>query len=107
MAKSPSPSTSDSNLLWAIIALMACSFVGAVGVYVLSDYVLSSFQNTNAMVMLITDAGTKSDDKNLERQLTTATLGLQACRDLGLALALGCFGTGVAVSIRIWKQRAS
>lgn len=107
MAKSPSPSASDSNLLWAIIALLACSFVGAVGVYVLSDYVLSSFQNTNAMVMLITDAGTKSDDKNLERQLTTATLGLQACRDLGLALALGCFGTGVAVSIRIWKQRAS
>lgn len=107
MAKSPSPSASDSNLLWAIIALMACSFVGAVGVYVLSDYVLSSFQNTNAMVMLITDAGTKSDDPNLQRQLTTATLGLQACRDLGLALALGCFGTGVAVSIRIWKQRAS
>jgi hypothetical protein len=86
---------------------MACSFVGAVGVYVLSDYVLSSFQNTNAMVMLITDAGTKSDDKNLERQLTTATLGLQACRDLGLALAIGCFGTGVAVSIRIWKQKTA
>ena len=107
MAKSPKPSASDSNLLWATVALMACSFVGAVGVYVLSDYVLSSFQNTNAMVMLITDAGTKSDDKNLERQLTTATLGLQACRDLGLALAIGCFGTGVAVSIRIWKQKTA
>ena len=107
MAKSPKPSASDSNLLWATVALMACSFVGAVGVYVLSDYVLSSFQNTNAMVMLITDAGTKSDDKNLERQLTTATLGLQACRDLGLALAIGCLGTAVAVGIRIWRQRAS
>jgi hypothetical protein len=107
MAKSPKPSASDSNLLWATVALMACSFVGAVGVYVLSDYVLSSFQNTNAMVMLITDSGTKSDDKNLERQLTTATLGLQACRDLGLALAIGCFGTAVAVGIRIWRQKAS
>ena len=107
MAKSLKPSASDSNLLWATVALMACSFVGAVGVYVLSDYVLSSFQNTNAMVMLITDAGVKSDDKKLEGQLTTATLGLQACRDLGLALALGCFGTGVAVSIRIWRQKAS
>lgn len=107
MAKSPNPSASDSNLLWATVALMACSFVGSVGVYVLSDYVLSSFQNTNAMVMLITDAGTKSDDANLERQLTTATLGLQACRDLGLALAIGCLGTAVAVSIRIWRQRAS
>lgn len=59
------------------------------------------------MVMLITDAGTKSDDKNLERNLSAATLGLQACRDLGLALAVGCLGVGVAVSVRIWKQRAS
>ena len=101
------PSGSDANLLWATIALIACAFVGALGVYLLTDYVLSSFQDTNAMVMLITDAGTKSDDKNLERQLTTATLGLQACRDLGLALALGCFGTGVAVGIRIWRQKAS
>jgi F0F1-type ATP synthase membrane subunit c/vacuolar-type H+-ATPase subunit K len=107
MAKSPKPSASDSNLLLATIVLIGCAFVGSVGVYVLCTYVLSSFQNTNAMVMLITDAGTKSDDPNLQRQLTTATLGLQACRDLGLALALGCFGTGVAVSIRIWKQRTS
>ena len=107
MAKRPKPSGSESNLLWATIALMACSFVGSVGVYLLSDYILSSFQDTNAMVMLITDSGVKSDDKKLEGQLTAATLGLQACRDLGLALALGCFGTGVAVSIRIWKQKAS
>ena len=73
----------------------------------LSSFVLDSFQDTNAMVMLITDAGTKSDDKNLERNLSAATMGLQACRDLGLALAVGCLGVGVAVSVRIWKQRAS
>ena len=110
MAK-PSPAkpsaSEDKNLLWANIALISCSFVGAVGVYLLADYVLSSFQSTNAMVMLITDAGVKSDDKNLERQLTAATLGLQACRDLGLALAVGCFACGVAVSIRLFRARAS
>jgi hypothetical protein len=52
------------------------------------------------MVMLITDAGTKSDDAGLERQLTSATLGLKACRDLGWALAVGCLGVGVAVFLR-------
>lgn len=107
MAKSPSPSASDSNLLLATIVLIGCAFVGSVGVYFLSDYVLSSFQDTNAMALLITDAGTKSDDAGLERQLTSATMGLKACRDLSLALAIGCFGTAVAVGIRIWRQKAS
>lgn len=106
MAKA-SPASGDANLLWASVGLIVCSFIGAVGVYYLSSFVLDSFQDTNAMVMLITDAGTKSDDKNLERNLSAATLGLQACRDLGLALAVGCLGVGVAVSVRIWKQRAS
>lgn len=108
MAKpKPSPSGSDANLLWASVGLIACTMIGAVGVYLLSSFVLDSFQDTNAMVMLITDAGTKSDDKNLERNLSTATLGLQACRDLGLALAIGCLGVGVAVFLRIRRQNAS
>ena len=107
MAK-PSPKPSgDANLLWAACGLVACSLIGAVGVYLLSSFVLDSFQDTNAMVMLITDAGTKSDDKNLERNLSTATLGLQACRDLGLALAIGSIGVGVAVFLRIRRQNAS
>lgn len=59
------------------------------------------------MALPITDAGTKSDDAGLERQLTSATMGLKACRDLSLALAIGCFGTAVAVGIRIWRQKAS
>lgn len=106
MAKRNQPS-GDANLLWAAVGLIACTMVGAVGVYLLSSFVLDSFQDTNAMVMLITDAGTKSDDKNLERNLSTATIGLQACRDLGLALAIGCLGVGVAVFLRIRRQNAS
>ena len=101
------PNGSDANLFWAAVGLVACSLIGAVGVYLLSSFVLDSFQDTNAMVMLITDAGTKSDDKNLERNLSTATLGLQACRDLGLALAFGCVGVGVAVFLRIRRQNVS
>jgi hypothetical protein len=101
------PNGSDANLLWAAVGLMACTFVGAVGIYLLSSYVLDSFQDSNAMAMLITDAGVKSDDKKLEGQLTSATLGLQACRDLGLALSIGCVGVGVATFLRIRRQNAS
>jgi hypothetical protein len=82
-------------MMWATVALLICSAVGAMSVAYISDYILSSFQDTTAMVMLITDAGTKSDDANLERQLSTATLGLKACRDLGWALAVGCLGVGL------------
>ena len=94
-------------MMWATVALLICSAVGAFSVAYISSYILESFQNTTAMVMLITDAGTKSDDANLERQLTTATLGLKACRDLGWALAVGCVGVGVAVFLRFRRQNAS
>ena len=93
--------------MWATVALLICSAVGAFSVAYIADYILSSFQSTNAMVMLITDAGTKSDDANLERQLSVATLGLKACRDLGWALAVGCLGVGVAVFLRFRRQKAS
>lgn len=80
------------------MALIGCSFVAAVGVYLFTDHVLSSF--------LITDAGIKSDDAQMQGRLDSATIGLQACRDLGLALAVGCFACAVAVSIRLFRARA-
>ena len=108
MAKRNQPSVgSESNVMWATVALLICSAVGAFSVAYIADYILSSFQSTNAMVMLITDAGTKSDDANLERQLSVATLGLKACRDLGWALAVGCLGVGVAVFLRFRRANAS
>ena len=94
-------------MMWATVALLVCSAVGAFSVAYISSYILDSFQNTTAMVMLITDAGTKRDDANLERQLSVATLGLKACRDLGWALAVGCLGVGVAVFLRFRRQNAS
>jgi len=94
-------------MMWATVALLICSAAGAFSVAYISSYILESFQNTTAMVMLITDAGTKSDDANLERQLSVATLGLKACRDLGWALAVGCLGVGVAVFLRFRRQNAS
>lgn len=101
-----SPSA-DKNLLYAVGLLVLAAFVSAACSAFICDFVLRSFQDTNAMVMLITDAGTKSDDKNLERNLTSATLALKSCRDLGWALSVGCLGVGVAVFLRLRRQNAS
>jgi hypothetical protein len=81
--------------------------MAAISVAIITDHILSSFANSNTMALLITDAGTKSDDAGLERQLTSATLGLKACRDLGWALAVGCLGVGIAVFLRFRRANAS
>jgi len=93
--------------MWATVALLICSALGAVSVAIITDHILSSFANSNTMALLITDAGTKSDDLGLERQLTSATLGLKASRDLGWALAVGGLGVGIAVFLRFRRANAS
>ena len=103
LPKSPKPPAADSNLLLAVGVLVLASLLAAASSAFICDFVLRSFQDTNAMVMLITDAGTKSDDKNLERNLSSATLALKMCRDLGWALAVGCLGVGGAIGVRVWK----
>ena len=71
-----------------------------------AGFVLDQLQNTDAMVMLVTDGGgIKSDSQTLERNLCSATLALKAVQDLGLALSFGCLGVAVAVGIRLWRSR--
>jgi len=98
------PSGSD-NLLLSVVGLLLVCAITAVLVASICAFVLDSFQDSHAMAMLITDAGVKSDDKNLERQLSQATLALKACRDLGWALGMGSLGVGVAVFIRSQRQK--
>jgi len=64
------------------------------------DYVISSFQDSNTMVLLITDAGLKSDDKNLERQLSVATQTLKFLHQIGLAVVIGSVGVATTLAIR-------
>ena len=97
----------DKNLLLAVSGLVLAALVAAAASAYICDFVLRSFQDTNAMVMLITDAGTKSDDKNLEKNLSAATQALKTCRDLGWALSVGCLGVGVAVFLRFRRENAS
>jgi hypothetical protein len=59
------------------------------------------------MAMIITDAGVLSDDKNLEKNLSVATTGLRMAKDFGLALVIGVVGVGIAVFVRVRRQKAS
>ena len=102
-----SPKPADNNLLLAVGLLVTAALLSAAASAFICDFVLRSFQDTQAMVLLITDAGTKSDDKNLERNLSAATLALKTCRDLGWALSVGCLGVGVAVFLRLRRESVS
>jgi hypothetical protein len=84
------------HLTWALIAILVCSFIASAS----TAYICH-------MAMLITDAGVLSDDKNLEGNLSVATQGLQVAKDFGLALTIGVVGVGLAVLVRIRRQKAS
>jgi hypothetical protein len=95
------------HLIWALIAILVCSLVASASTVWICEYVLDSFQNSHAMAMLITDTGVLSDDKNLEKNLSVATQGLHMAKDFGLALVIGVVGVGIAVFVRVRRQKAS
>jgi len=104
----PSPRENHhANLHLSVVGLLIVTCLTALLVAFICEFVLNSFQDSHAMAMLITDAGVKSDDKNLERNLTSATQALVVCRDLGWALGVGALGCGLAVFIRSRRQNAS
>lgn len=105
MAKAK-PSEGD-NLLLAVTLLTAFAGVAALASAYIAGYVLDQLQSTDALVMIVTDGGLKSDSKDLERNMSVATLALRSVRDLGWALSVGCLGVGVAVFIRSRRQKAS
>ena len=96
-----------NNLLLAVCLLTAFAGLSAFASAYIAGYVLDQLQSTDALVMIVTDAGLKSDSKDLERNMSVATLALKAVRDLGWALAVGCLGVGVAVFIRSRRQSVS
>ena len=82
-----------------MISLLASGFTA-----LSCDWVLESFKNSNTMAMLITDSGLVSDDANLERQLTDATIILSFLRDVGYAVVVGSLGVCTAIAIRIYRN---
>lgn len=95
----PAKSAGEVNLMWALLGLLTISLLAAGFTAWTCDYVLGSFQDSNTMALLITDAGLKSDDAKLEANLTTATKTLGYLKDIGLAVVIG--GTGIAASLLI------
>lgn len=57
------------------------------------------------MVMLITDAGIKSDDLNLENNLSSATRTLLTLKDISLALFVGSLGVSTALLCKAFKKQ--
>jgi preprotein translocase subunit SecF len=105
MAKSVPQSESEKSLFLAVVILTVIAGITAFSAAWICDYVLSAFGNSQAMALIIVDGGKqmKSDDANLEKQLTSATIALQTVRDLGWALAVGCVGIAIAVALRFRK----
>lgn len=98
---------SENNLLIAVMGLVIAAALAAIMSAWIAGYVLDQLQNTEALAMIVTDGGLKSDSKSLEQNMSSATLALKSCRDLGWALGVGCFGVGLAVLLRMYRKRAS
>jgi hypothetical protein len=106
MQKAKPRESGSANLLLAVCLLTAFAGLTAFSSAYIAGYVLDQLQSTDALVMIVTDAGLKSDSKDLEQNMSAATLALKAVRDLGWALAVGCLGVGVAVFVRSRRQTA-
>jgi hypothetical protein len=58
------------------------------------------------MALLITDAGIKSDDANLERQLSSATAALKVSADVAYALVTASLMMAAALAWRVFAGKA-
>jgi hypothetical protein len=99
-AKPQANPSGSANLLLAVCLLTGFAGVAALASAYIAGYVLETLQSRDALVMIVTDAGIKSDSVSVEQGLSAATMALKAVRDLGWALAVGCLGVGIAVFLR-------
>jgi len=94
------------NLLLAVTLVTGFAGLTALASAYIAGEVLQILQSRDALVIIVTDAGIKSDSVSVEQGLSAATLALKSVRDLGWALAVGCLGVGVAVFLRSRRQKA-
>ena len=105
-ASNPASPDTNQNLIWAVVGLLGVALLASGFTAYACEYVLKSFQDSNTMALLITDAGVKSDDIKLEHQLTSATLTLRFLRDIALATVVGGSGVALTIGLRSWLHRA-
>jgi hypothetical protein len=105
MAKHPERSASEGNLLLVVCLLVTFAGLASVTTAYTAGFVVDQLQSTDALVMLVTDGGLKSDSQTLEQNMSSATIALRSVRELGLAMSFGCLGVALAVGIRVWRGR--
>jgi len=96
---------SDRNLLIAVGIILFISCVCALYTAWVVKGVLNAFASSQTMALIITDAGVKSDDATLERQLSSATAALKMSADISYALVVASLMMGVALVWRVLSQK--
>jgi hypothetical protein len=103
MARKSDQPSADDNLVIVVCFLTLFAGLSAFSSAYIAGVVLDTLQSRDALVMIVTDAGIKSDSVSVEQGLSSATTALLAVRDLGMALSIGCLGVGLALGIRQYK----
>jgi uncharacterized membrane protein len=96
---------SDSNLLIAVGIILFISCVCSLYTAFVVKGVLNAFASSQTMALIITDAGVKSDDANLERQLSSATAALKMSADISYALVVASLMMGLALVWRVLAKK--
>ncbi len=96
---------SDGNLLIAVGIILVVSCVCSIYTAWVVNGVLEAFASSQTMALLITDAGVKSDDANLERQLSSATAALKMSADIAYALVVASMMMGIALVWRVFSKK--
>ena len=105
MARKSDQPSADDNLVIVVCFLTLFAGLSAFSSAYIAGVVLDTLQSRDALVMIVTDAGIKSDSISVEQGLSSATIVLLAVRDLGMALSIGCLGIGLALGIRQYKAK--
>ena len=98
-------SESDGNLVIAVGIILLVSCICALYTAWIVNGVLEAFASSQTMALLITDAGVKSDDANLERQLSSATLALKMSADIAYALVVASLMMAGALAWRMLGKK--
>lgn len=105
MARKSDQPSADDNLVLVVCFLTAFAGLSAFASAYIAGVVLDTLQSRDSLVLIVTDAGIKSDSLSVEQGLSSATTALLAVRDLGMALSIGCLGIGLALGIRQYKAK--
>ena len=88
----------------AVCLLTAFAGLTAFASAFVAGYVLDQLQSGEALAMIVTDGGIRSDSRDLERNMSSATSALMSLRDFSLALSVGCVGIVLALGVRHWRS---